>query len=85
VEPGRRGARNPEVTDAVDRGDAQIAQGQVIEARPFYFAAAIAGDAEAAIRLAVTYDPNFLRRVGLSKKIRADQKMADYWYAWAGQ
>ena len=85
AESGGQRTQSPEVISAIDRGDAQVARGQIIKARPFYFAAAMTGDAEAAVRLAVTYDANFLRRVGLSKKIRADKRMADYWYAWAGQ
>jgi hypothetical protein len=61
------------------RGDALMGMADATSARPFYERAAAAGDAQAALRLAATYDPSFLAQTGLAN-VRGGLAAADYWY-----
>lgn len=65
--------------DLIKRGEALIGNGQIIEARPLFQKAAEAGDSEGALRLAATFDPEFIERTGL-KDIKPDQAEAEFWY-----
>jgi len=61
------------------RGDALMGMADATSARLFYERAAAAGDAQAALRLAATYDPSFLAQTGLAN-VRGGLAAADYWY-----
>jgi TPR repeat protein len=63
----------------VARGDAFLGAGDVTSARAFFERAADAGDSEAAMRMAVTFDQAFLDRVGL-RGLRGDPERASFWY-----
>jgi TPR repeat protein len=54
--------------------------GDLVSARLFYERAAVAGDSGAALRLAATFDPNFLSRAGL-RSARGDAAEARLWYS----
>jgi hypothetical protein len=66
----------------VARGEALLAWSDVFSARHFFARAALAGDAQAATRLAVTYDPDFIAQAHLP--VRADAALAAYWYSYGG-
>jgi hypothetical protein len=68
-----------ETAALVARGDAFLSAGDVTSARAFFERAADAGDSQAAMRLAVTFDPAFLDRVGLHG-VRGDPQQATFWY-----
>jgi hypothetical protein len=72
----------PEVVAFIARGDSYMANAEVRAARLLYERAVLAGDAEAALRLGATYDPEFIRQAHL--RVQADESLARYWYAWAG-
>lgn len=61
------------------RGDDLVRRADINSGRLFYERAADAGNAEAALRLAASYDPAFLARVGL-KGVRGDAAQAAQWY-----
>jgi hypothetical protein len=63
----------------VARGDAFLAAGDVTSARGFFERAADAGDTQAAMRMAVTFDPAFLNRAGVHG-VRGDPERASFWY-----
>jgi TPR repeat protein len=63
----------------VDRGDRLLSMADVGAARLVYERAAAAGDAQAALRLGVTYDSSFLSQARL-RTVRADPSRASYWY-----
>jgi TPR repeat protein len=63
----------------VARGDAFLSAGDFTSARGFFERAAHAGDSQAAMRMAVTFDAAFLDRVGLHG-VRGDPKQAAFWY-----
>jgi hypothetical protein len=71
-----------EIATLVLRGDALLGRSDVSSARLFFARAALAGDAQAAIRLAVTYDPDFIARAHLP--VRSDAALAAYWYSYGG-
>ena len=71
-----------EIAVLVARGEALLASSDVVSARLFFARAALAGDAQAATRLAVTYDPDFIARAHLP--VRADAALAAYWYLYGG-
>src|SRR5439155_729987 len=54
-----------EIATLVSRGEALLARSDVSSARLFFARAALAGDAQAATRLAVTYDPDFIAQAHL--------------------
>jgi hypothetical protein len=56
-----------------------IAAGDVVTARTVFQRAADAGDADAAIALGATYDPNVLAKLGVIG-VRADVEKARNWY-----
>jgi hypothetical protein len=68
-----------ETAALVARGDAFLSAGDVASAQAFFERAADAGDGRAAMRLAVTFDPAFLERVGLHG-LRGDPEKASFWY-----
>ncbi|MGB9645149.1 MAG: hypothetical protein WCB44_08485, partial [Stellaceae bacterium] len=74
------GLRTAELTQLLDHGDALLRDGDVASARLFYERAADAGDAQAALRLGATYDPEFLGRLGFSK-LQANPAEARSWYS----
>ena len=61
------------------RGDAFLSAGDVTSARSFFERAADAGDSQAALRMAVTFDPAFLNRAGVHG-VRGDPGRASFWY-----
>jgi hypothetical protein len=71
-----------EITTLVSRGEALLARSDVSSARLFFARAALAGDAQAATRLAVTYDPDFIAQAHLP--VRVDAALAAYWYSYGG-
>jgi hypothetical protein len=62
------------------RGDDLLATGNVSSARLFYERAADAGLAEAALALAMTFDPNELARRNVVGGVQADSAAARRWY-----
>ncbi|HEY1259340.1 MAG TPA: hypothetical protein VGF34_08820 [Stellaceae bacterium] len=84
--PMRAGAPLPaaEVAALLDRGDQFLRAGDVASARLFYERAADAGDGQAALREAATFDPAFLANAGLRGTL-ADPAKAHWWYARAHQ
>ena len=68
-----------ETAALVARGDAFVSAGDITSARAFFERAADAGDSQAAMRTAVTFDPAFLERVGLHG-VRGDPEQALFWY-----
>lgn len=71
---------NAEITELLDHGDALLRTGDVASARLFYERAAEAGDARAALRLAASFDPAFLNRLGVDK-LQANPAKARSWYS----
>lgn len=71
-----------EIAMLVSRGEALLARSDVSSARLFFARAALAGDAQAATRLAVTYDPDFIAQAHLP--VRVDAALAAYWYSYGG-
>ena len=73
----------PEEKDRAEKlmaqGERQLQQGSVVLAREFFRRAADIGFAPAAIRLASTYDPGELSRLGV-KGVVADRAEAKKWY-----
>jgi TPR repeat protein len=67
------------ITALLSRAEALIASGDVAAARLVLRRAADAGDARAAMRLAETYDPAFLERLGVHGVV-PDLAMARNWY-----
>jgi hypothetical protein len=61
------------------RGEAYLAIGNIMGARDFFERAADAGLADAALRLAATYDPVVLRRLK-TQGVAADVALARKWY-----
>jgi TPR repeat protein len=61
------------------RGDGFLSARDIVSARLFYQRAADAGDADAALRLGATFDPEFLTRAGIPAA-RGDPAQASYWY-----
>jgi hypothetical protein len=62
----------------VTRGDTFFAAGDVASARLFYEYAA-AGNGAAALRLGITFDPNFLAQAHIGR-VQGDAAIALYWY-----
>jgi hypothetical protein len=61
------------------RGDTLFASGDLTSARLYYERAAQAGNGPAALRLAETYDPQFLKRAHL-RGVQGDIAAATFWY-----
>jgi TPR repeat protein len=70
-----------EFSEQVMRGDLAFAKRDLTAARHFYQIGAEGGDSRAALRLAETYDPNFLNAIQLQSA--GDRERAAYWYRWA--
>jgi hypothetical protein len=68
-----------EIAALVARGDAFLGAGDIASARLYFQRAADAGDARAAMRIAVTFDAAFLDRAGL-QGLRGDPDQAAFWY-----
>ncbi len=68
-----------EIALLLQRGDRFLATGDIASARLFYEPAASAGNGHAALRLAETYDPAFLRRAGV-RGIPGNLRLARKWY-----
>jgi TPR repeat protein len=68
-----------EIAELLARGDSFVVVGDIASARVFYDRAASAGDGRAALRIAVTFDPAFLRRARLSHTF-GDPAQARFWY-----
>ena len=80
--PASSSLPGPEVAAFIARGDNYLANADVQTARLLYERAVLAGDAQAAVRLGASYDPEFVRQARL--RVQADESLARYWYAWAG-
>jgi hypothetical protein len=63
----------------LERGDEFLSRADIEAARLLYERAAGAGNAEAAIRLGATFDPEFLTRAGL-RNMPSDVNTAQHWY-----
>jgi len=79
-----RGSAEPQLTAEeikalLARGDALLSMADVTSSRLFYERAVAAGDAQAALRLAATYDPSFLAQAGF-KGVGGALAAAHYWY-----
>jgi hypothetical protein len=68
-----------EIAALLARGDWLLATGDVASARIFYERAAHSGEAQAAVRLGQTFDPDFLDRAHL-RSVPSDLGMALFWY-----
>jgi hypothetical protein len=73
-----------EIASSLKRGDALIASGDLAAARLVLRRAADAGDARAAMRIAETYDPAILEKLGVHGVV-PDLAMARGWYEKAKQ
>jgi len=71
-----------EVSGLVKRGDYFVATGDITSARLFYERAIEAGNRSAAVRMAITFDPVFLDKVGIRPTV-GDQREARAWYQFA--
>lgn len=69
-----------EVAALMERGDTLLRLGDIASARLFYERAADAGSGQGAIRMAATFDPAVLPRVG-GGSMPGDPAKADIWYA----
>jgi TPR repeat protein len=72
-------APTAEISALLVRGDSLFGVGDVTSARLFYERASDAGDAQAALKLGVTYDPSFLALARLNG-VRGDLAVAIRWY-----
>jgi hypothetical protein len=63
----------------LQRGDQLLSQGDIIPARQFFERAAEGGDARAVYRMAKSYDPVYLRRIGV-RGVAGDPAKAKAWY-----
>jgi TPR repeat protein len=68
-----------EIAALVVRGDAFLVAGDIASARLLFERAAESEDRRAALRLAVTYDAAFLKRVGIHGLL-SDPEQAAFWY-----
>ena len=68
----------------VKRGDEQLAEGGIAQARLLYESAAEAGLAQGALALAATYDAAELSRLGV-RGLQPDRALAVRWYERARQ
>jgi hypothetical protein len=78
--PPASGLSSAETAELLTHGDSLLRNGDVASARLFYERAAGAGDGRAALRLAATFDPEFLGRLGLGK-LQANPAEARSWYS----
>jgi hypothetical protein len=77
--PPNRRLSAAEIAALVTRGDAFLNTGDIISARLFYERAADGEDGDAALRLAVTFDPGFLSQTG-ARGALSDRTRALSWY-----
>ncbi|MBV8506227.1 MAG: sel1 repeat family protein [Alphaproteobacteria bacterium] len=78
--PPTPGLSQTEIAELLEHGDALLRNGDFASARLFYERAASAGDGRAALRLGVTFDAEFLGRLGLGK-LQANPAEARLWYS----
>ena len=84
-DPASRPAADRQPLSAVEtaalvvRGDAFLVAGDIASARLLFERAAESEDGRAALRLAVTYDAAFLKRVGI-RGLLSDPEQAAFWY-----
>ena len=78
--PPTSGFSSAERAALLAHGNSLLRNGDVASARLFYERAADAGDGRAALRLGATFDPEFLGRLGLSKR-QANPAEARSWYS----
>jgi TPR repeat protein len=81
-----------EIADLIKRGEGFIAAGDLASARLVLQRAAEAGDSQAALMLAGTYDPILLEKIGIQgfspdiiRGFAPDIALARTWYEWAKQ
>lgn len=72
------------VSSLVQRGDEYLLSGDIAAARLYYERAAEAGDTQAMLALAQTYDAVLLQKSG-ARGIRPDPERARHWYAKAAE
>src|SRR6185437_15526312 len=80
--PSGNVAHNPNASKATQLlagGDVLMSRGDARSARQLYERAVDFGDAQAALRLAASYDPAFLSRAGI-QGVPGDPVNAAYWY-----
>jgi hypothetical protein len=77
-------AASSDLSGLLKRGDSLLAAGDIASARLFYESAALAGDAQAALKLGETYDTLFLMRIN-SIGVRGDVTIAARWYRRAAE
>ena len=68
----------------MQRGQDLLASGNVASARAFFRRAADAGDAQGAIAMGATYDPNYFQQLGIQGML-ADSATAQQWYEKAAE
>jgi TPR repeat protein len=73
-------APSDETEALIDRGSMLFGGGNLSGARALYKRAAEAGNARAAMYLASTYDPSFLKQARFGRTVRGDVEAAAYWY-----
>ena len=74
-----RTRRQPYPAELLARGDALFRIGDIASARLFYERAAEAGDRQATMRMATTFDPVSLVRAGVRNTF-SDPAQASFWY-----
>jgi len=72
-------ATRQEIENLLDRGDELLSTGDLVSARLFYERAAAKGDGRAALLVGQTFDPTYLRRIGVLG-VRGDRAEAANWY-----
>jgi hypothetical protein len=74
-------AASGEIEALINRGSMLFGDGDLVGARALYKRAAEAGNARAAMYLASTYDPAFLRQARFGTAVRGDPEASSYWYS----
>jgi hypothetical protein len=79
-----RADESSRIADLIAHGQKMIDVGYFAGARAYFKRAAEAGSGDAALRLAATYDQDFIEKIG-AQGIKADPKEASSWYGRAKQ
>jgi type II secretory pathway predicted ATPase ExeA len=77
--PDQQASAGGDSNQLLIRGDQLLARGDIIAARHYFELVTEAGDLRAALRLGKTYDPAFLKQLGV-RGIAGDPAMAKSWY-----
>jgi TPR repeat protein len=77
---GTRLLSDTEIAALIAQGDRLLNIGDVASARLFYERAADAANGKAALKLAITFDPAFLRFSARLSTVRGDSITAAAWY-----